>query len=146
MEATINPTNNLRIWASGALALLLSIACTFCYFGYMGQGIAIGDMIGLPGREADIALAQHRANYWLMACLFCFTTSIVTGTVVFPFPFYRDASRLSRMVARFMLASILSLALTVFVGVVAFSVLTALHRHFRIDLNFRPQSVRFLAS
>ncbi len=53
----------------------------------------------------------------------------MTGTVVFPFPFYTDTSRLSRMVARFMLASILSLALTVFVGVVAFSVLTALHRH-----------------
>ncbi len=77
MDAHINRTNTLRLWASGALALLLSIAYTFCYFGYMGQGIAIGDMIGLPGREADIALAQHRANYWLMACLLCFTTSML---------------------------------------------------------------------
>ena len=70
MEAALNRTSTLRIWISGALALMLSIACAFCYFGYIGQGIAIGDMVGLPGREADVALAQHRATYWLMAVCF----------------------------------------------------------------------------
>ena len=129
MEAALNRASTLRIWTSGTIALLLSIACAFCYFGYIGQGIAIGDMLGLPGREAAIALAQRRAHYWLMACLLCFTTSIVAGTFVFPFPFYPDASRLSRLVARFILASILSLALTLFVGVAAFSAITTLHRH-----------------
>lgn len=128
MEAALSRTSTLRIWISGALALLLSIASAFCYFGYVGQGIAAGDMIGLPGREADVALALDRATYWLIACLLCLTTSIVTGTVGFPFPFYPDASRLSRLVARFVLASILSLTLTVFIGVVAFSIITALHR------------------
>jgi hypothetical protein len=128
MEAPLSRTSTSRIWISGALALLLSIACAFCYFGYMGQGIAAGALIGLPGRERDVAIAQHRATFWLMASLFCFTASIVTGTVAFPFPFYPDASRLSRLVARFVLASILSLAVTVFIGFVAFSIITALHR------------------
>ena len=92
MEAALSRTSTSRIWISGALALLLSIACAFCYFGYMGQGIAAGALIGLPGREGDVAIAQHRATFRLMASLFCFTTSIVTGTVAFPFPFYPDVA------------------------------------------------------
>jgi hypothetical protein len=80
-------------------------------------------MIGLPGREADLALAQDRATHWLMACLLCLTTSIVTGTVLFPFPFYPEASRLSRLVARFAVATVLSLALPVLIGFVGFSIL-----------------------
>src|SRR5439155_17397718 len=69
MKAGSSRTITLRIWISGALALLLWIACAVCYFGYMVPGIAIGDMIGLPGREADVALAQDRATHWLIACL-----------------------------------------------------------------------------
>lgn len=45
-----------------------------------------------------------------MACLICFATSTVTSTVVFLF--YSDAPRLSRLVARFMLASIFVAVIT----------------------------------
>jgi hypothetical protein len=129
MKAPINRTRTLRIWIPGTIAVLLSIACAFSYFGYIGQGIAVGALLGLPGREADVAIAQHRGTDWLLASLFCFTGSIVTGAVALPFPFYPDASRLSRLVARSVLVSILSVALTVFSGVVGFSIIAALHHH-----------------
>ncbi len=106
--------------------MLLSIASALSYFGYIAQGIVVGALLGLPGRELNVALAQHRATYWLVASLCCLTGSMVTATLALPF--YPDATRPSRFIARFVLASMLSLALTLFIGVVAFSVIAALHR------------------
>jgi hypothetical protein len=118
----------LRLWVLGGGALLLSIASAFSYIGYIGQGIVVGDLIGLRGREADVAAAQQWATYWLLASAFCLAGSIGTVTPALPFPFYADASRLSRFTARLVLASIFSTVLTVLVGLVLFSVITALHR------------------
>jgi hypothetical protein len=93
---------------------------------YIGQGIAVGGLIGLPGREADIAFAQHWAALWLGASRLCLGGSIVCGT--FALPLYADASRVPRFIARFILASISSLALTVVIGIVTLSIITTLHR------------------
>jgi hypothetical protein len=46
-----------RIWILGSIAALFSIACAFSYFFYMGQGILVGALLGLPGREGDVAVA-----------------------------------------------------------------------------------------
>lgn len=108
------------------MAVLLSIASAFSYLGYVGQGIIVGGLLGLPGRESDVVIAQHWATYWLVASLCCLTGSIVTAALVLPID--SDASRLSRFIARFVVASILSLAVTVFIEFVAFSIITALHR------------------
>jgi hypothetical protein len=109
MKAAIARQTPLRIWSLGAIAVLFSIASAFSYLGHIGQGIVVGDLLGLSGREADVAVAQQRATYWLIASLFCLTGSI--STAAFALPFYTDASRLSRFIARFILASVFSLVL-----------------------------------
>jgi hypothetical protein len=126
VKASIDRTITHRIWIPAVIAVLLSIASALSYFGYIGQGIVVGALLGLPGRESDVALAQHQATYWLLASLCCLTGSTLTATLALPF--YPDASRPSRFIARFVLASMLSLALTVFIVVVAFSIIAALHR------------------
>jgi hypothetical protein len=126
MEASIDHTITHRVWIPAVIAVLLSIASALSYFGYVGQGIVVGALIGLPGRESDVAIAQHQATYWLVASLCCLTGSIVTAALALPL--CSDASRSFRFIARFVVASILSLAVTVFIGFVAFSIITALHR------------------
>jgi hypothetical protein len=125
MKAAIDRQTTPHIWALGTIAVLLSVASALSYFLHIGQGIVVGDLLGLPGHEADVALAQHRATYWLMACLICLTGSIVTAALALPC--YADASRPARFIARFVLASIFSLALTVLIVVVSFAIITALH-------------------
>ena len=63
MKPAINRQTTLHIWVLGTIAVLLSCASAFSYFLRVGQGIVIGDLLGLPGREADVALAQHRYTY-----------------------------------------------------------------------------------
>jgi hypothetical protein len=111
-----------RIWIAAAIATPLSIASAFSYFAYMAQEIVVGALLGLPGRESDVAIAQHRAWQSLLASVCFLTVSIVTTT--FTLPFYEDASRISRTTARFVMASILCLGITVLIGVVAFSIIT----------------------
>jgi hypothetical protein len=125
MRAAIDRQTTPHIWVLGTIAVLLSVASALSYFLHAGQGIVVGDLLGLPGHEAGVALAQHRATYWLMACLICLTGSIVTAALALPF--CADASRPVRLIARFVLASIFSLALTVLIGVVSFAIITALH-------------------
>src|SRR6266436_3309178 len=107
MKAAVNRQATLHVWVLGTIAVVLSVASAFSYF--IGQGLVVGDLLGLPGREGDVALAQRRATYWLIASLVCLTGSTVATT--FALPFFADASRLARLVARFVLASICSFAL-----------------------------------
>lgn len=51
--------HGVGLWFLTAASVLLSIASAFSCLMYMGQGIAVGALVGLPGREADIAFAQH---------------------------------------------------------------------------------------
>jgi hypothetical protein len=126
MKAASDRKSPFRIWSLGATAVLFSIASAFSYLGYIAQGIVVGDLLGLSGREADVAVAQQRATYWLITSMFCLTGS--TLTAAFALPLYADTSRLPRFIARFVLASILSLVLTLFIGVVVLSIVTALHK------------------
>ena len=126
MKAPINQQTTLHVCVLGTIAVALSVASAFSYFGYIGQGLVVGDLLGLPVREGDVALAQHRAIYWLIASLVCLASS--TGAATVALPFFADASRSARLVARFLLASICSLALTVSIGVAAFAIITSLHR------------------
>jgi hypothetical protein len=127
MKSATDHKTTLHVWVLGAVAVLLSIASAFSYFEHIGQGIAIGDMLGSPGREAaDIAIAQQRFTYWLIASLFCLGASIVTASLALPL--YSDASRLPRYIARLVVATIFSVLLTVFIGVAASEIIPALHR------------------
>jgi len=117
---------SLRLWSLGCGAVLFSVASAAGYIEYVGQGIVVGDLFGLRGREADVAAAQKWATCWLLASVSCLAGSIVTAA--FALPFYADASRLSRFIARFVLASIFSTVLTALIVLVAFSIITSLHR------------------
>lgn len=101
--------------------MLFSIAAAFLYLLHLVQGLVASDWLDIPGREADAVIAQHRATHWLMASLFCLTCSTVTTTLLLPF--YAEASRLARLMGRFVLASIFSIALTGLIGVLAFTII-----------------------
>jgi len=110
-----------RIWIAAAIATPLSLASVFSFLVYMAQGIVVGALLGLPGRALDVATAQHRARLSLMASVCFLTVSIVATT--FTLPFYEEASRISRTVARFVMASILCFVLAALIGVVVFSII-----------------------
>ena len=125
MKAAADRRASVRFWVLGVFVVLLSMASAFSYFGYVGQEVIGGDLLGLRGREADVALAQQRATYWWITSLFCLTGT--TLTVALALPICVDAPRLPRFIARFTVASILSLGLMALIGFAAFSIITGLH-------------------
>jgi hypothetical protein len=50
-----------------AVALICATCAALSYIFYMANGMVVGNLIGLPSREQQIALAQHRASLWLDA-------------------------------------------------------------------------------
>jgi hypothetical protein len=64
-------SNKGSFWLFGFCVVLLAGASTLAFLGYMGQGIAAGSLIGLPGREKEVLLFQQRATYWLVVSLVC---------------------------------------------------------------------------
>lgn len=122
MKALVERQTSPRIWVLGAVAVLFSIASSFLYFLHLFEGFAASDWLDIRGREADAVIAQHHAAYWLMASLFCLTCSTVTTTLLLPF--YAEASRLVRLIGRFVLASIFSTALTGLIGLLALTIIS----------------------
>ena len=59
MKAATDRRALVRFWALCAFVALLSIASAFSYFGYVGQGIIVGDLFALRGREADVTVNPH---------------------------------------------------------------------------------------
>jgi hypothetical protein len=57
MKTTTDGQYGSRFWGLGALSVLLSAGAAFSYLHSMGYGIAAGDLIGLRGREVDVAFA-----------------------------------------------------------------------------------------
>ncbi len=110
-----------RIWIATAIAMPLSIASAFSYVAYMAQGIVVGALLGVPGRESDVAFAQHLAGKWLLGSVCFLTAAIFTITVALPF--YADANRIPRTVARLVIASALCFGATVGIGFAAFSII-----------------------
>jgi hypothetical protein len=125
MNEAMNHPTSLRVRVLSTIAVVLSAASAFSYLGHIGQKVVVGDLLGLPGRQGDAALAQLRAIYWLIACLACLTGSIIAMAVALPV--FADASGMARLIGRFAVASICCFAVTVFIGVAAFTIVTALH-------------------
>ena len=105
---------------------MFSAATASSYILYMEQGLAVGDLIGLAGREPDVAVAQGWGCYWLSASVFCLGVSSLMGA--FAMPIYQEAARLPRFIARLVVASVASFVLAVLIGFVSFWVITASHR------------------
>jgi hypothetical protein len=86
----------------------------------MANGIVVGDLIGLPGREQQIALAQHRASMGFAA-----SAIFEMGAALAVFSLLKigsDSDPLPRFVARGMTAVLSSLAATLLLGSMIFLV------------------------
>lgn len=125
MELDTDRQCTLRFWPWAACALLFCVASAFSYLLYKGQGVVVGDLLGLRGREADVAIAQRRAGYWLLASACCLAGAGITGTL--STSLYENAPRFPRFIARLVLASVASFLLVVLIGVVTLSIITASH-------------------
>ena|SRR5215471_11218538 len=112
-----------RFWGLGALSVLLSAGAAFSYLHSMGYGIAAGDLIGLRGREGDVAFAQRWATVWFTTALCCLGVSSLTGALATTI--YEDTARFSRLIARLIVALVVSFVLALLIGFVSFSIITS---------------------
>jgi hypothetical protein len=56
-------------WLWFALALVAGVGAALAFIVYVANGIVAGDLIGVAGREHDIAIAQHRSRVGLLSCI-----------------------------------------------------------------------------
>jgi len=125
MKTATDRQDARRFWRLGALSLLLSAGAAFSYLHSMGYGIAAGDLVGLRGREGDVAFAQRWAMVWLTSAVCCLGVSSLTGALATSI--YEDAAWLSRLIARLMVALVVSFVLALLIGFVSFSIITSSH-------------------
>lgn len=122
---TTDRQDAIRFWALGGLAVLLSAGTTLSYLRSMGYGIAAGALIGLRGREGDVAYAQRWAMFWFTTAACCLGASGPAGALATSI--YEEAEWLPRFVARLVVASAVSFVLAVLIGLVTVSILTKSH-------------------
>ena len=67
----MDQANSVRFpkWLLLILTVLGGSGAAFCFIVYVANGMVIGDLIGLFGREHDIAVAQHRSSFALLSCV-----------------------------------------------------------------------------
>src|SRR5579864_1401726 len=123
MKTATDRQYSRRFWVLGALSVLLSAGAAFSYLHSMGYGIAAGDLIGLRGREGDVAFAQRWAAAWLTTAACCLGLSSLAGALATSI--YQDAARLSRLIARLMVALVVSFVLALLIGFLSFSVISS---------------------
>jgi hypothetical protein len=70
-----NATRYLRV----ALIVLLAIVAVVAWMSFMGLGIAYGSIVGLPGRERDLAVIGSRASSALATAVAC--EALTVGSV-----------------------------------------------------------------
>ena len=125
MKTATDRQDSRRFWGLGALFVLLSTGAAFSYLHSMGYGIAAGDLIGLRGREGDVAFAQRWATVWFTTAVCCLGVSSLAGALATSI--YEDAAWLSRLIARLMVAFAVSFVLALLIGFVSFSIITSSH-------------------
>jgi hypothetical protein len=125
MKTVADRQDARRFWGLGALSVLLSAGAAFSYLHSMGYGISASDLIGLRGREGDVAFAQRGAMVWLTTAVCCLGVSSLAGALATSI--YGDAARLSRLIARLMVAFAVSFVLALLIGFVSFSIIASSH-------------------
>jgi len=125
MKLSTDRQDALRFWGLGTLAILLCAGTAFSYLFCMANGMAAGDMIGLPGREGDVITAQRWARFWLTTSVCCLGVSGLAGA--FATRIYEDASRLSRFSARLVVATTVSFVFAILIGWLTVSIAARHH-------------------
>ena len=114
------------------MAGAFSITTVLAYMEFMGQGIAAGALIGLPGREADIAIIRHQADVWLaVAAVFQFAVVIALFSLLSLLRFGSENDRVVRWTSRGAVATFLSFVTTLGIGMIAFETLSLFRFHLR---------------
>ena len=103
-------TNQIRFpkWLWLTLAIVGGLGAAFALTAYVGNEMVAGGLIGLPGREHDISVAQHRASIGLLSCVLL--QFGVAGAL------FSYTDRENGYVGRFFVALLGSLALSVLCG------------------------------
>jgi hypothetical protein len=60
-------TMRISRWLLAGLAIVGGLGAAFAFIVYAANGIVAGSLIGLTGREHDIAIAQHRSFSGLLS-------------------------------------------------------------------------------
>jgi len=95
-------------WLWLTLAIVTGFGAAFGYMVYIANGVVVGDLWGLPGREQRIAVAQHQARIGLLSCVL-----LQFGVAGALFSYMdRESYRLARIVWAF----VISLAVTTACG------------------------------
>ena len=109
--------NRPRTWAFVASAVVLGCCAGVAYVCSMANGIVAGALIGLPGREVDVAAAQRNAKAWLAA-----TAMLVVASASAFYPLLRfgqEAAILVRSLSRIVVAVAIVASLAAVTVVVA---------------------------
>jgi hypothetical protein len=125
MKTATDQQDTRRFLGFGALFVLLSAGAAFSYLRSMGYGIAAGDLIGVRGREGDVAFAHRWATVWLTTAVCCLGVSSLAG--VLATSIYEDAARLSRLIARLTITLVVSFVLALLIGSVSFWIIASSH-------------------
>jgi hypothetical protein len=86
---------------------------------YIANGVVVGDLWGLPGREHHIAVAQQQARIGLLSCVLL---QFGVAGAIFSF-----MDRESYRVARIVWAVVISLAVTLVCGIAILVCMRVVH-------------------
>lgn len=114
-------------WIRWSSAILLAILAASAYFAYMSNGLVVGALIGLPGREGDVATAQRYAMCWYAAFWILQVGVVLSISSVLRFG--SDAAPLVRNLARGVVAVLIAFPVTIMVGMVLWGALRLLFPH-----------------
>jgi hypothetical protein len=102
-------------WLRLAFVAVCSIGVAFASMAYVSNSIVVGALIGLPGRESDIAHAQHFATSWIVAAVFAQLGVILS--VFSLLPVGAESPKFTRITVRICLAIFLSFPITFGAGI-----------------------------
>jgi len=125
MRTAADQQEALRFWVLGAFAVLLCAGSAFSYLHSMVYGIAAGDLLGVAGREADVAFAQRWAKIWLLISVCGVGVSGLAGALATPI--FADTPRLPQFIGRLVVALLVSFLLAILIGWVYFSIVYGSH-------------------
>ena len=106
-------------WLRLTLAVLAGLGAAFGCMMYIANGVVVGDLWGLPGREHSIAIAQHQARIGLLSCVIL---QFGVAGAVFSFMDWE-----SYRVARIVWAVVISFVVTLVCGIAILLCMRVVH-------------------
>ena len=103
-------------WLRWVLAVGFAAGAALLCSGWIGNGITAGALIGLPGRESDVAIAQRYGSYFFTAALLLQIG--VAVVLYFLLDFAVEAARPTTFAVRSLVAGMLSVPFTFLVAAV----------------------------